>query len=613
MQDSPYGRSWECCYKIVVNDIMHLSMDIRKEIQILLNKAVYEIYGLQDIEFSVDVIDEENFGDFTTNAAFVLSKSLHKSPPEIASAIVNVLSKDSANVEFEGKVYPILKKIEFKAPGFINFTLIDYLILVGASIGSPIVGVYKSENIKTKKRNKIVLEYSQPNTNKPQHVGHARNNFIGSSLAKILEYLGSDVIKVNYPGDIGIHICKSMLMYMKYGESKGPDKKGDHFVGDFYVMYEKEYEKNPEIEKEAQELLRRWEKKDPEVIELWRKMNDWVYEGWTKTYNDQKVEFDTWEYESDNIDIGKEMAHLALERGLAEKDSSGAIIAKLEKYNIPDKVLLRSDGTSVYSTKDLQLAKNSFEKYKFDKRLYVVDMRQQDYFRQLFKILDLLGFDWAGRLVHIPYGMVSLPEGKMSSRTGVVANADDVLGKLVELERKEISGSMKSPKNLEETAEKVALAAFRYGMLKIDPRQDLVFDINQVTKFEGNTGPYLLYTYARAGSVLSRSGVSQGSLSYDAINLSDNLTILPRERSLAFVLCIYELAIAKAGESYSPNHIANYCFDLAQKFNSFYAELPIIDAESEDAKMLRLYLTGATMRVLKLMLGLLGIEVVEKM
>ena len=596
-----------------MNDIMNLSMDIRKEIQILLNKAVSELYGVQSIDFYVDVIDEESFGDFTTNAAFILSKSLHKSPTEIAAAIVNVLNKDSANIEFEDRVYPIFEKMEFKAPGFINFTVSDYLIVAGASIGNSIVKDYRTDSIKAKDRNKIVLEYSQPNTNKPQHVGHARNNFIGSSLAKILEYLGNDVIKVNYPGDIGIHICKSMLMYMKYGESKEPDKKPDHFVGDFYVMYEKEYEKNPEIEKEAQELLRRWEKKDPEVIELWKKMNGWVYEGWAETYNDQKVEFDSWEYESDIIDIGKEMVSLALDKGLAEKDPSGAIIAKLEKYNIPDKVLLRSDGTSVYSTKDLQLAKNSFEKYKFDKRLYVVDMRQQDYFRQLFKILELLGFDWADRLVHIPYGMVSLPEGKMSSRTGVVANADDVLGKLVELERKEIFDSIKSPKNLEETAEKVALAAFRYGMLKIDPRQDLVFDINQVTKFEGNTGPYLLYTYARANSVLSRAGVSEGSIPFDELNMQDPAAILPRERSLAFTLSLHNLAIAKAGEDYAPNHVANYCFELAQKFNSFYAELPIIDAPSEDAKRLRLYLTGATMRVLKLMLGLLGIEVVEKM
>lgn len=596
--------------------MMLLSMEIRKSqvkrtAEDLISKAVYKLYELDGLSIVADPPENESFGDYSTNISFGLAKKLDRIPFEIATEVAHEISSENPKIEFEGMLYPIFEKIEPHAPGFINFTLSDKFLfhntmdinLVDKSYGSADFG----------KGKRVIVEYSQPNTNKPQHIGHARNNFIGSSLSGILAYCGYDVVKTNYVGDIGIHICKSMLMYMKHGNDALPDKKSDHYVGDFYTMYEVEHEKNPEIENEAQELLRRWEAGDKEVRAVWEKMNSWVYEGWKKTYSDQKVEFDVWEYESEKINVGKEIALLALEKGLAVKDGTGAIIAKLEKYGLSDKVLLRSDGTSVYSTKELQLAKESYDKYKFDKRLYVVDVRQSDYFRQLFKIIELLGFDWSDRLVHIAYGMVSLPQGKMSSRTGLVVNADDVLEDLVSLEEEEIRNSIKMPKIVRETAERVGLAAFKYGMLKVDTKQDVVFNYEQVTKFEGNTGPYLLYTYARAGSVLEKAGfeIDGGKFKYEAIPKEFSMHF--KERALASVLVHFPEFVAKSANEYSPNQIANYAFEVGQKFNSFYGELPILDASSESARKFRLFLSHATMVVLKQALGLLGIEVVEKM
>ncbi|KKS72040.1 MAG: arginyl-tRNA synthetase [candidate division WWE3 bacterium GW2011_GWD1_42_70] len=562
--------------------MMLLSMEnrksgINKTAQDLISKAVHKLYGLDKLTISVDVPENGSFGDYSTNISFVIAKTLDRIPFEIATEVAHELSSENPKIEFEGTLYSIFEKIEPHAPGFVNFTLSDKFLFHNTMDINLLNETYGSSDFG--KGRKVIVEYSQPNTNKPQHIGHARNNFIGSSLSKILAFCGYDVVKTNYVGDIGIHICKSMLMYIKHGNDGLPDKKSDHFVGDFYTMYEKEFEKNPGIEKEAQDLLRRWESGDKEVRAVWEKMNSWVYEG----------------------------------KGLAEKDETGAIIARLEKYGLPDKVLLRSDGTSVYSTKELQLAKDSFEKYKFDKRLYVVDVRQSDYFKQLFKIIELLGFDWSDRLVHIAYGMVSLPQGKMSSRTGLVVNADDVLEDLTSLEEEEIRNSIKMPKIVRETAEKVALAAFKYGMLKVDTKQDVIFNYEHVTKFEGNTGPYLLYTYARARSVLEKGGfeIEGGKFKYESIPKEFSMHL--KERALASVLVHFPEYVLKSAGEYAPNQIANYAYEIAQNFNSFYGELPILDASPESLKKFRLYLTHATMVVLKQSLSLLGIEVVEKM
>jgi len=417
---------------------------------------------------------------------------------------------------------------------------------------------------------------------------------------------------MNYMNDWGTHICKSMLMYKKYGNGRDPDKKPDHFVGDFYRMYEIEHEKNPEkLDRELAEMFKEMEQGKKETLELWRKITGWAYEGWKETYKNENVSFDVCEYQSNYTKMGKDIIDYAVEKGIAEKDDSGAIIARLEKYGIPDKVLLRSDGTPIYITQDIQLAKDNFEKYNFEKRIYVVDKRQSDYFKQLFKLFELLGFKWADRLYHLAYGWVSLPEGAMSSRAGTVVNADDVFEKIFELEQEEVKNSLKEVTNLEETSKKIALAAYRYGMLRIDPKQDIVFDINDVTRFEGNTGPYLMYTYARAMSIVEKSGIEASSLESN-IELFENIKMEEKEVSLLRFMCTFPETVSLSADTMSPHLVANFLYDFAQKFNSFYSEVPVLNAK-EDLRFFRLVLVYCSSQVIKNGLKLLGINVVEKM
>ena len=376
-------------------------------------------------------------------------------------------------------------------------------------------------------------------------------------------------------------------------------------------MYSQEEERNPDIKQEVQEMFQKLESGDPHVTSLWKKITQWAYEGWDETYKNQNVSFDVIFTQSSYKDSGKEVVDIALKNGIAEKDKTGAIIARLEKYDLPDKVLLRSDGTSIYITQDLQLAKDNFDKYKLTSRLYVVDNRQSDYFKQLFKIFNILEFPFADKLHHVSYGFVSLPEGKMSSRTGLVVNADDAFAKVREVEAKEIEESIKSVTNKEDTVDKISLAAFRYGILKIDPKKDVTFRYDQITKFEGNTGPYLLYAYARMSSVLEKAGFNPNNI-FDVYELS----LVPLEEKEALVLRQlhkFNEVIRQAGKEFAPHVIANYLFELAQRFNSFYSISPILDAPSKERKTLRLMLTAKTANTLKTGLNLLGINTVNKM
>lgn len=587
-------------------------MDPKLVIKENLVKAIKNLYDIDVTDVHIEHPENEEFGDYATNVAMKLAKDVKKSPIEIAETLVHELNSMETTFDFDDHHYPIFQKIDFVSPGFINFKLSEkWLVSILEKINSEKEKFGSNSDGAGKT---IIVEFSQMNTNKPQHVGHARNNFIGSSLAEILKFNGYNVIKSAYAGDIGAHSCKSMLMYQKYGENNEPDKKPDHFVGDFYILFDEKVEKNPEIEAESQEMLRQWEAGNPEVVALWKKMNDWVYEGWKQTYEDQNVSYDIREYESDHVSIGKEIAQIAVDRGIAEKDESGAIIAKLEKYGLPDKVLLRSDGTSLYATKDLQLAKDSYEKYKFEKRLYVVDYRQSDYFKQVFKILEILGFDWFNRLFHIAYGIVNLPEGKISSRKGIIVTADDVFEKLVSIEKEEISNSIKNVEVSSEKVKTIALSAFRYGMLKMDPKQNMVFDYDQVTKFEGNTGPYLLYTYARSMSVLEKAGFDIERKNTDISDLVvTDLTLNDREKDVLRTLYKFSEVVVKAGDAFEPHHIAGYIFDLAHKFNTFYSECPILDSKDANIKNFRIALTHCTANVIKNGLNLLGIDVVEHM
>ena len=575
-----------------------------------IKKAVKNIYKIDVKEVVLEHPENEDFGDFATSIALSLAKQVGANPLEIAEGLAGELTSMGMEFKSDGSAYPIFEKIEAVKPGFVNFTLstewlkqeLIHVYEKKEEYGSSDIGEGKN----------VLVEYSQPNTNKPQHVGHARNNFIGATLINLMEFLGYKVIRANYVGDIGIHIAKSMLMYQKYGEGKNPDIKPDHFVGDFYIRYFQELEDHPEYEEEAAELLRKWESKDQETRELWQKMNDWVYEGWKQTYEDQGVEFDIWTYESDDIEGGKEMVDEAVKKGVAERDESGAVIAKLEKYGLPDKVLLRSDGTSVYATKDLFLAKDNFDKYNFEKRLYVVDFRQEDYFKQVFKVLELMGYEWAKKLYHVSYGTVTLPEGAMSSRKGNFVNADDVFESIIKVEKGEIKNSLKEVSDIEETSRKVALAAFKYGMLKVDPKQDIVFEYDKVTKFEGNTGPYLMYSYARTQSILEKGGFVESKFTFN-LEMIEGASLEKAEKDILRSLYKFPEIVFEAGEKFMPHVLANYLYDLSQRFNAFYGQISILSVEDSGVKTFRVGLTNCVGDVLKTGLRLLGIEVVEKM
>lgn len=575
-----------------------------------IKKSIKNVYDFDVEEIPLEHPENEKFGDYSTSISLSLSKDLKKIPLDIAQNIANDLNEQEIMFDCGYKHYPVLSSVEAVSPGFINFTLSDLFLK------NQLADVLeKEDSFGSSKRGMgrmIVVEFSAPNPNKPLHIGHSRNNFLGSSLSQIFSFNGFNVVRMNYMNDWGTHICKSMLMYKKYGGGKDPDKKSDHFIGDFYRMYEVEHEKHPEeLDAELAEMFIKMERGDKETLELWKKITNWAYDGWKETYENENVTFDVYEYQSEYTKAGKDIVDIAIKKGIAEKDPSGAIIAKLEKYDIPDKVLLRSDGTPIYITQDIQMAKDNYEKYYFEKRIYVVDKRQTDYFKQLFKLLELLGFDWAKNLFHLAYGWISLPDGAMSSRAGTVVNADDVFEKIFDLEKEEIENSMKEISNLEDTGKKIALAAYRYGMLKVDSKQDIVFDINSVTKFEGNTGPYLMYTYARAMSIMEKAGVGTRSLESN-IELFKNIKLEDKEYSLLREMRKFPEVIMSSADNMSPHIIANFLYDFAQKFNSFYGEIPVLNAR-EDIKDFRLVLVYCSSQIIKNGLKLLGIKVVEKM
>lgn len=583
-----------------------LSLILKENIK----KSVKSIYDIYIDNVDIEHPDYESFGDFSTNISLVIAKKLKKIPLEIAQDLAQELSGYDISFDSGHGFYPILSSIEAVAPGFINFKLSDFYLKNLLSLV-----LDKSDSYGSSKEGEgriILIEFSQPNPNKPMHIGHSRNNFLGSSLSEIFSFCGYNVVKMNYMNDWGTHICKSMLMYKKYGGGKDPDKKPDHFVGDFYRMFEQEHEKNPEdLDKELAIMFKNMESGDEETLDLWKKITGWAYEGWKDTYSNENVTFDDWEYQSKYTKKGKEIVDLAIKKGIAEKDPSGAVIAKFEKYGIPDKVMLRSDGTSIYITQDTQLAKDNHEKYDFEKRIYVVDKRQSDYFKQLFKLLELLGFDWAKKLYHLSYGWVSMPEGAMSSRSGTVIDADSVYSKILFLEKEEIENSLKEVSNIEETSRKISLGAYRYGMLKVDPKQDIVFDYSSVTKFEGNTGPYLMYTYARAVSILEKAGVEDNFYESN-LERFENVDLEEKERDILREIYKLPEVVMTSADSLTPHIIANFLYSFAQKFNSFYGEVPVLSVK-DSTRDFRLVLVKCSAQVIKNGLKLLGIDVVEKM
>ena len=460
---------------------------------------------------------------------------------------------------------------------------------------------------KGKEKQNIVIEFCGPNTNKPLHLGHVRNMALGDSVRRIISAQGHKVHPVNIINDRGIHICQSMLAYQKWGKEKQPDKKGDHFVGDYYVLFSKKAKENEDLKKEAQDLLFKWEQGDKETIKLWKAMNSWVLNGFKETYQRFGIKFDKEYAESGYYNEGKELALEGLKKKVFEKDENGAIIAPLEKYKIPNKVILRADGTSIYITQDMYLADLRYKDFKYDKLIYVVASEQNNHFQQLFKILELLKKPYAKNLFHLSYGLVNLPSGRMKSREGTVVDADDIMDEtsaLAEIEIKKRHKSL-SEKEIKRRAELISLGAIKFFMLRTDSARDVVFNPEESLSFEGETGPYVQYTHARSCSILRKAGNISGKINYSLLN---------QEEELAVIRLLYDFpeAIEKSAKDYKPHHIANHLITLAQAFNEFYHKCPVISERDEQMKA-RLLLVDSVRQVLENGLKLLGIKAPDEM
>lgn len=488
----------------------------------------------------------------------------------------------------------------------------------------------------------VMIEYSSPNTNKPLHLGHVRNNLLGAALARIVEANGNKVVKTNIVNDRGIHICKSMLAWLRYGNGETPEssgKKGDHLIGDYYVAFDKHYkEECAELEakyiaegmeaeaakekakqeapliKEAHEMLVKWEQGDEEVRSLWRKMNEWVYAGFDETYRMMGVSFDKIYYESNTYLEGKEKVMEGLEKGFFYRREDGSVWADLTGEGLDEKLLLRSDGTSVYMTQDIGTAKLRFQDFPIDKMIYVVGNEQNYHFQVLSILLDKLGFKWGKDLVHFSYGMVELPNGKMKSREGTVVDADDLIATMIADARQTSDEAGKfadmSEEEKQEVARIVGLGALKYFILKVDARKNMLFNPAESIDFNGNTGPFIQYTYARIASIMRKAkdaGIEPMANGQKPIAVSD------KEIALIQKLNAFATAVAQAGQDYSPSGIANYCYELTKEFNQFYHDYSILGADDTDTKQFRLLLAKTVAKVLKQGMGLLGIEMPERM
>ena len=479
----------------------------------------------------------------------------------------------------------------------------------------------------------VMIEYSSPNTNKPLHLGHVRNNLLGSSLARILAANGNKVVKTNIVNDRGIHICKSMLAWLKYGNGETPEssgKKGDHLIGDYYVAFDQHYREEVKqlvaqgmdeekakqeapLIKEAHEMLVKWEQNDPEVRALWRKMNEWVYAGFDETYKMMGVSFDKIYYESDTYLEGKEKVMEGLDKGIFYRREDGSVWADLTGEGLDEKLLLRSDGTSVYMTQDIGTAKLRFQDYPIDKMIYVVGNEQNYHFQVLSILLDKLGFKWGKDLVHFSYGMVELPSGKMKSREGTVVDADDLIAKMIE-DAYQVSREMGKNEDIpeeeaREIARKVGLGALKYFILKVDARKNMLFTPAESIDFNGNTGPFIQYTYARIQSVLRKAQSAQDNLGIQNIQVD----LSEKEVELIQKMNDFGEVVEQAGKDYSPSGIANYCYELTKVFNQFYHDFSILNEPDEQKKAVRLMLAKNVAKILSEGMGLLGIEMPERM
>ena len=584
-------------------------------------EALKSLYGLE-VEASTIVpqTTKKEFEGNLTIVVFPFLKASHKAPDATAKEIGDYLVANCEAV----KEYNVIK-------GFLNIT-VEPKFWLGVLDH---IHATKNYGFKTADDNSelVMIEYSSPNTNKPLHLGHVRNNLLGYSLSRIMQANGYKVVKTNIVNDRGIHICKSMLAWQKWGNGATPEstgKKGDHLIGDFYVAFDKHYkaevkaleekgmtkeeaEAASPLMQEAREMLRRWEAGDEEVRSLWRTMNSWVYAGFDETYKRLGVDFDKIYYESQTYLEGKEKVLEGLEKGIMYRKEDNSVWADLTADGLDHKLLLRSDGTSVYMTQDIGTAKLRYQDYPIDKMIYVVGNEQNYHFQVLSLLLDKLGFKWGKDLVHFSYGMVELPEGKMKSREGTVVDADDLMDAMVQ-NAKEMSAEMGKLQDLpQEEADKISaiigLGALKYFILKVDPRKNMTFNPKESIDFNGNTGPFVQYTYARIQSVLRKAADKQVSETFDASAVALN----DKEISLIQRLADFPAIVAEAGRIYSPALVANYVYELVKEYNQFYHDYKILGEENADLRGFRLTLSRTVGDIIRQGFWMLGIEVPERM
>lgn len=539
----------------------------------------------------IEVPKDFTKGDYAF-PCFILAKEQKKNPVEIAKNIASKIKmKNFEKVEAFG--------------GYVNFFVNQ------KEFAKEIIGKISKEKAcygSQRNNEKVVIELSSPNSNKPLHLGHARNIILGQSVGKINEFVGNKVKLVTVNNDRGVHICKSMIAYDKFGNGNTPEKSGkksDHFVGEFYVKFAKESKKNKKLEEEAQECLRKWERGDKKTLKLWEKVNDWAFEGFAKTYKEFELNFDKEYFESDIYLSGKKVVMKALKDKKVFRKEDGAIYADLNKQGLGEKVLLRGDGTSIYITQDLYLAQKRQKDFKFDKMIYVVANEQDYHFKVLFELLKKFGYSWNNKLEHLNYGLVHLESGRMKSREGTVVDIDELIDTLKKIATKEIEERYKKL-HADEVANRafaISMAALRYYFLKIDKRKDTTFKPKESLSFEGDTGPYLLYSYTRALSVLEKAN-------YRKQKKFEIGKVEECERKLIKELSRFPEIVDKAYKESSPNLIANYCFEIAKTFSKFYQDCPIIGNEEEQ---FRLKLTDCFSQVMKNSLHLLGIVVIPEM
>ncbi|MBQ0064043.1 MAG: arginine--tRNA ligase [Prevotella sp.] len=585
-------------------------MNIEEQLTLSVIKAIDALYK-GDVEaksISLQKTRKEFEGNITL-MVFPFLKLSHKAPEQTAQEIGEWLQQNEPSVER----FNVVK-------GFLN------LIISDSSMIDTLKRIDEDENFGKKTCDDaplVMIEYSSPNTNKPLHLGHVRNNLLGWSLSRIMETNGNRVVKTNIVNDRGIHICKSMLAWQKWGNGETPEtsgKKGDHLIGDYYVLFDKKNKEQsaglPEGEdtplmKEAREMLVKWEQGDVEVRNLWQMMNSWVYAGFDESYKALGVGFDKIYYESDTYLIGKQKVEDGLAKGIFYRKEDGSVWADLTTDGLDEKLLLRSDGTSVYMTQDIGTATMRFNDFPIDKMIYVVGNEQNYHFQVLSLLLDRLGFKWGKDLVHFSYGMVELPNGKMKSREGTVVDADDLIASMIEEARRVSDEAGKFADMTEEEKQEVArivgLGALKYFILKVDARKNMLFNPAESIDFNGNTGPFIQYTYARIRSILRKATDVSDNLSSLSITLND------KETELIQKMNEYPTVVTQAGNDYNPSCIANYCYELTKTFNQFYHDCPILKGADVQTQTVRLVIARNVAKIIRSGMDLLGIEVPERM